>query len=126
MDSPAQETRDLTEKLLAAAFGGPLRLDAGQTVEGRDYVVRFGVLEGPDGAPASVIAKRGRSWGGAYDPDSDDPHNPAWGIFGDWAALQFLNEVAGDAAVAPQFYGGDRNAGLIAIEDLGSGERPDQ
>ena len=126
MESQAQETRELTEQLLAGAFGSPVRLDAGQTVEGRDYVVRFGVLEGPDGAPSSVIAKRGRSWGGHYDPDSDDPHNPAWGLFGDWAALQFLSEVAGDAAVAPRFYGGDRNAGLIAIEDLGSGERPDQ
>ncbi len=34
--------------------------------------------------------------------------------------------MAGDDALAPRFYGGDRRAGLIVIEDLGSGDRPDQ
>ncbi len=125
MSSPPEETRTIAEGLLATVCGGPVVLDEGATIEGRDYVFRFAVRDGPASAPGSVIVKRPASWAGRYDPDSGDTHNSAWSLLTDWAGLQFLQEVAEEGLLAPRLYGGDRKAGLIVIEDLGSGERPD-
>jgi hypothetical protein len=120
------ETKSLAEAALSRAFGGAVSLDTGASVAGRDYVIRFTVLDGPGALPPQIIVKRARDWGGAYDPTSTDPRNPAWGLLDDWASLQFLNEVAADDGLAPRFLAGDAEAGLLAIEDLGSGDRPDQ
>lgn len=120
------ETKTCAEAVLAGALGATVRLAPGTNLSGRDHVFRFEVLDGPGGAPASVIVKRSRDWGGTYDPGSTDPRNPAWGLLDDWASLQFLNEVAGDASLAPRFIGGDSQIGLLAIEDLGTGDRPDE
>ena len=60
MTSDLVETTAIAEELLSAALGGPVRLDTAAPVEGRDYVFRFTVLEGPADAPARVIVKRAR------------------------------------------------------------------
>ncbi len=125
MTSEAEATKSITERLLSDAFRGAVRLDDGTAVEGRDYVLRFNVQDGPAAMPERVISKRARSWGMPYDPDSPDPNNPAHGLLADWTGLELLSQVAGDAEIAPRFYGGDRALGLIVIEDLGTGDRPD-
>lgn len=125
MTSESQATKAHTERLLTDAFGGAVRLDDGESVEDRRYVWRFKVLDGPSHAPASVICKGTRDWGVPYDPDSTSPYNPAHGLLADWAGLELLSQVAGDEQIAPQIYAGDRALGLIVIEDLGVGERPD-
>lgn len=122
----ADETKPIAERVLASTFGGPIQRGAGTNLAGREHVFRFEVLDGPAAAPPSVVIKRARTWPGVYDPASTDPANPAWSLLDDWASLQLLTDVAGDVALAPRFIGGDKHVGLIAIEDLGSGERPDQ
>ena len=122
----ADETKTIAEAVLARTFGKPVLLGAGTNLAAREHVFRFEVLDGPAAVPASVIVKQARSWPGVYDPASVDPSNPAWGLLAEWTTLQFLSEVASDVKFAPRFLGGDKQAGLIAIEDLGSGDRPDQ
>jgi hypothetical protein len=58
-----QDTKQLTEQLLAATFHGSIQLDAGSPIANRDHVFRFTVVDGPATAPASVIVKRAREWG---------------------------------------------------------------
>jgi hypothetical protein len=60
-----------------------------------------------------------------YDPDAAEYAGTAWLLFNDWAGLQFLTEVGGSLPPAPRFYAGDRQAGLIVLEDLGDGESLD-
>ena len=64
---------------------------------------------------SSVIVKQVR-------PEGYDPENPAapdtQRFFSDWAGAQFVSEVC-RAPHGPHFYGGDRRAGFIVLEDLG-------
>lgn len=121
-----QDTKQLAEQLLMEIFHEPVQLDTGVALANRSHVLRFSVLEGPSSAPASIVVKRPRDWGGPYDPNSTDPHNPARYLLREWAGLLFLQQVAGDANPAPRLYGGNRQYGMVILEDLGSGVRPDQ
>jgi len=111
------------ERLLFDALGGRVRLSAETPLGGgdRSTVSRFQILDGPAGAPASVVIKRALATGTeSYDPAIAGT-GPAWRLFNDWAALQFLNEVAGDAALAPRVLAGDWGTGVLVLEDLRSG-----
>jgi hypothetical protein len=66
-----------------------------------------------------VVLKRARVED--YRPEDADSW-PAQGLFRDWAGLQFLGETAGEVTGCPRFYGGDRDAGFVLMEDLGTGE----
>src|SRR5262245_29225436 len=115
------------EKLLSERFGGEVRLSSAEDLGGSDRskVSRFRVLEGPQSAPQSVIVKQAVAVGReVYDPDK--PGGPAWRLFNEWAGLQFLTETSDGASPTPQFYAGDREQGLLAIEDLGACKRLDQ
>jgi Phosphotransferase enzyme family len=117
---------DIIEKLLSERFEGHVRLDAAENIRvgGRSKVSRYQILAGPQGAPESVIIKQAVAVGReVYDPEL--PGGPAWRLFNEWAGLQFLTETSGGAMQTPRFYAGDRNHGLIALEDLGAGERLD-
>jgi hypothetical protein len=111
----------VVEKLLSERFEGKVRLDAAEEIRsgGRSKVSRYRVLEGPRGAPKSVIVKQvvavERE---VYNPDS--PDGPAWRLFNEWAGLRFLTEISGGASPTPRFYAGDRDHGLLALEDLGA------
>ena len=125
--SNPEAIRVIAERVLSAAFGGAVQLDAGEALRERTHVWRCMVLNGPAGVPASVIVKRARSWDGtAYEPDSTEPRSAAAHFFNDWAGLQLLSQAAGADKIAPRFYGGDRAAGIFVIEDLGEGSSPDQ
>ncbi|MCI0660105.1 MAG: aminoglycoside phosphotransferase family protein [Acidobacteria bacterium] len=73
----------------------------------------------------SVIVKKAVAVGHeVYNPELAD--GPAWRLFNEWAGLQFLTETSDGASPTPRFYAGDRDQGLIALEDLGAGKRLDQ
>ena len=117
---------DAAEGVLTRAWGRPVRLAVGETegLSGRTHVHRARVTKGQGDAPGSVIVKQPRSWDGAvYDPNRAG--GPASTFLSEWAALELLTEVAGDAPVGPRFYGGDRAAGVMVMEDLGAGSRLD-
>ena len=123
---PEPETVNIATSLLADAFGGSVYLGKGEDLGGspRSRVYRFAVVDGPATMPASVIVKQAHSTTDAvFDPDS--PRMPAWTLFNDWAALQFLSQAVPDGAPVPRFYAGDRTRGLFIMEDLGRGERLD-
>jgi hypothetical protein len=111
----------VVEKLLSERFEGEVRLDAAEEIRsgGRSKVSRYHVLEGPQCAPKSVIVKQAVAVGReVYNPDL--PDGPAWRLFNEWAGLRFLTETSDGASPTPRFYAGDRDHGLIALEDLGA------
>lgn len=123
------ETIALTERILEASLGSVVRLATAPRLDGSDrsYVFRLQLLEGPPHAPTSVIVKRAAVRDDeTYDPNAAAFPAPAWRLFNDWAGLQFLSHVAPSDPLAPRLYGGDPNAGLIVLEDLGTGETLDQ
>lgn len=87
-------------------------------------VIRCQVTEGPSELPSTVIAKKVREHGskeGPYLPDSPCNPNNAHGFFTDWSSLALFNQIGTDLSLLPFFYGGDREAGVIVMEDLGDG-----
>lgn len=124
---PSPELIVTAQRILSQHFGAPIRLGAGEDLHGgtRALVYRFPVLDGPASAPPTLIVKQARSTSKAvYHPDSATM--PAWTFLNEWASLEFLNNLAPEAAFAPRFYGGDRASGVIIMEDLGYGQRFDQ
>lgn len=121
-----EETIEIAEAILAKTWDGKVRLTGGEGLGGSDRsnVYRFAVETGLAEAPASVVVKQAAARGDeTYDPDAVG--GPAWRLFNDWAGLQFLTEAGGGEIPAPRFYGGDRDAGLIVLEDLGQGRQLD-
>ena len=65
-----------------------------------------------------------------HDPDfiaiiaGNEIPNPAHWLFNDWAASEFLNNVPSAIPFSPLLYGGNKDYGLIVLEDLGDGVRP--
>ena len=118
----------IAEKILAERFGGTVKLVAEKDGLGgsdRSNVFRCKISDAPSGAPESVIVKQAVARGDeTYDIDSPE-WGPAWRLFNDWAGLQFLSDVSDGNSPAPNFYGGDRESGIIVIEDLGNGKRLD-
>ena len=121
------EMKERAERVLCARFGDGVRLDGGENLGGSDrsYTYRYVVVDGPDQVPASAVVKKARSWdeGKVYDPDVAE--DPAAGLFNDWAGLDFLTEISEGMSSAPECYGGDREAGLFVMQDMGSPRRLD-
>src|SRR5260370_38607807 len=90
------------ERVLAQTLGGPVRLGKLNDVwvypdESRRTIQRALVLEGPAGAPATVIVKRIHG-GDPYDPEDLRPNGgsygdatAAWRLLCEWAATDFLS-----------------------------------
>ena len=118
-DPTSRVIQDAAERVLSETFGA-IRLDGGTPLDssGRSSLFRFSNLSGSDSTPSSVIVKRAVAMGDeVYDPDQ--PGGPASRLFNEWASLQFLGEMASDPPLAPRLYGGDRNVGILVMEDLG-------
>lgn len=114
------------ERVLATTFGEGVRLGLGdqQGLNNRRYVHRLEVLQGTSELPQSLIIKQARRREDQpYLPDL--PGGPASRFFNEWAGLQFLAQVGGDPPLSPRFYGGDRDAGFLLMEDFGRGTRLD-
>jgi Ser/Thr protein kinase RdoA (MazF antagonist) len=101
-------SRPLTEaeaEAVSAVLGAPVA--AGEVVDERHHVVRVTAADG-----RRAIVKRPRApgdsiWGG-------EPH----GLAVEWAALDVLAGL--DPPVAPRLLGGDEEAGVVVLEDLGT------
>src|SRR5919197_539258 len=110
----------LIERVLANSLGRPVRLGQIERVsepERRNQLLRCHLVDAPSGAPATVMVKRRRP--ADYNPDD----HASWatrGLFRDWAGLQFLTEIGPEVVGSPRFYGGDRAAGFVVMEDLGT------
>ncbi len=115
----------VAEQVLTNSLNGVVRLAAPEPLDAspRSTVYRCAVLAAPHGAPVSIIVKRAGGEGETYNSNATD--GPAVRLFNEWAGLQFLDRLAGDASPAARFYGGDRAAGLVVLEDLGAGGRLD-
>src|SRR5215470_5394410 len=70
------------------------------------------------GLPGSLIVKKAREDRMGYFPDSRATPNAAHELFNDWAAARFLYGLVHDPPLSPRFYAGDREHGLIELEDL--------
>jgi hypothetical protein len=81
----------------------------------RNLLLRCPVLSG--GGPASLIVKQVTT--AAASLHQADPWD-AQRFCRDWAGAQFLSPVQDHAPHSPRFYGGDREAGVIVLEDLGA------
>lgn len=113
----------LAEQILAGAWGGPVSLGGYEEMKGskRLIVYRCAVLQAPDGSPASVIIKHVN-----YEPPRQPGEEPVEItpalIAKDWAGLAFLSELNLAEPLAPRFYGGSIEVGLMVLEDLGGTE----
>ena len=106
------------ERVLAQTWGHEVCLGQGTrlTEPGRrNMILRCSVLSGR--GPASLIVKKVNS-------DAASLHQAdAWDVqrfVSDWAGAQFLSTLQEHAPHSPRFYGGDREAGFILLEDLGA------
>lgn len=123
---PAPSMIARAERLLSDRFDGLVRFGDGIDLSSskRSLVYRFPIVEGSHETPASVIVKVVNPTEKApYDPAIAD--TPAWTLFNEWAALQFLQQVPGADGLAPRLYAADKTAGMLIIEDLGEGRHLD-
>jgi ankyrin repeat protein len=107
------------ERTLSASLGGDVRVGSVvRTSEAtrRNQLLRCALAAAPAGAPGTVMVKRRR-------PADYDPENHASfatrGLYRDWAGLEFLTGIGAELVGSPRFYGGDRAAGFVVMEDLG-------
>ena len=116
----------IAEQALTKTFENEIRLEVGEKegLSERTHVHRLKVVRGPTTVPQFLIMKQARhSKDQPYDPNALG--GPASRLFNEWAGLQFLCEVCEDPLPAPRFYGGDRTAGIIIMEDFGTDTRLD-
>lgn len=108
----------VAERLLTDVWAGKVRLGEAEMLQS-DKSYRLVVTEAPAGTPTSVVVKRACAEPGLpLNPDAT-AGNPAQPLLEEWAGLAFLNSVLPDKSLVPTFYGGDRAACMIVLEDLG-------
>jgi hypothetical protein len=116
----------VVEELLSELFAGKVRIGPPEplTSSKRSNVNRFFILEGPQHSPKSVIVKQ--TVKGLEVNNTEPTDGPVRKFLNEWAGLRFLTENAGDASPASRFYAGDRERGLLVLEDLGARAHLDQ
>jgi hypothetical protein len=113
------------EALLSRQFDQEAHLVRDRVFPGfKSVAVRCRVEGRVAGLPDSLIVKKAREDRMGYFPDSQATPNAAHELFNDWAAARFLDGLGHDPSLSPRFYAGDREHGLIVLEDLGDGEAP--
>lgn len=117
------ESLEIAMQLLRKTWGRDVVLTADNNLGGSDRSDIFrATVENTD---ESVVIKRVNvAEGETYDPNN--PQGAAFRLFNEWASLHFLDRVADGGAPTPGFIAGDREHGLIVIEDFGDGTRLDQ
>ncbi len=115
------ETVAIAENVLREVFKGDVRLKMETKFDtDRATVLRCRVVKYSSDVPQSVVVKRALTTDGtAFQPNSPDEMVPRF--FNDWAGLEFLSTISGGDSPTAQFYGGDREKGLMVMEDLGDG-----
>ena len=116
----------VAQRLLMEAWGASVMLEHMADLGGsnRSKVGRYAVRSHAATFVETVIIKRVAPMRGeTFAPDA--PGGPAGRLFNEWAGLQFLSEIDAKPTLAPKLYGGDREAGVIVIEDMGGGTQLD-
>ena len=115
---------DQAEEILSRTYGGKVELALGQAtgLGERAHVHRLAVLRGPAELGSGLIMKRPRNRE-RYKPAKPDGQTTRF--LNEWAGLQFLQALCPTAPLAPRLYGGDRQAGILLLEDFGPGSRLD-
>jgi hypothetical protein len=92
-------------------LGAPVTLVPGRRPGGAPKpVLRCHLDPARAGGPETVILK--------HAPATRAGEQPV-GLLNEWAALRFLSELGLDPPLSPAFYGGDPDAGVLLLEDLG-------
>ncbi len=106
----------LIERSLSRSLKYQIRL-AKCTKFKKKRIFRCWVADGPSSLPEVFLVKLARHTDREpYNRESDCVGSPAWKLFNEWAALQFLGEIDSIRTLAPQFIAGDAIQGLIAFE----------
>lgn len=102
-------------KVLSDTFHMPVEIESFVRLSEpnrRNLVLRLMVKNPHNDLPKSVILKHSRRTGKG-DQDSFDRFAQ------DWAGLEFVNTLNTAVAIAPRFYGGNKEHRFIVLEDLG-------
>ena len=108
--------RVAAERILSTALGDRIRINRVicLTEKGRRNLLLRCFIDPISGLPSSFIIKKVEAEN--YDPD--DANWDTRRFFNDWVGSQFLSTIPSKSQHTPHFYGGDRNLGAIAIEDV--------
>jgi hypothetical protein len=106
------------ERLLSAALGNQIHIHEIEclTEMGRRNLLLRCCINPIDGLPSSFIIKKVEVPSG-YNPDDAKSWDTSR-FFNDWVGSQFLSTISSTFEHSPRFYGGDRNLGLIVLEDV--------
>ncbi|NKB69877.1 MAG: hypothetical protein GKR89_22625 [Candidatus Latescibacteria bacterium] len=116
------ETIEIAKTILSHHFDRHVRLETIDIIRdnSRTKALRCRVVDPFSDIPASVVVKQiSGSEKDVYDVDLTE--GPAARLFNEWAGLEFLDQVVGDISLTPRFYGGNREKGVVVMEDLGAG-----
>jgi hypothetical protein len=103
-----------SEILLSRRFDQDIHLALRNTLTTRkSLVLRCAIIPPASHLPVTIIAKSPL-------PFPDDPFAQRANFVSEWAALSFLDHITPDLPLAPRCYAGDRTAGVLVLEDLGS------
>nr|CAA9257066.1 hypothetical protein AVDCRST_MAG63-2313 [uncultured Armatimonadetes bacterium] len=117
--SAAERLRQAAQTFVRGLWAQDVRLDTADAYRStKSLVLRCRVTEGGLDAPPTIIVKHAR-------PRAEYPLGHVRNLVNDWSACHLLNRVPGDPPLAPQLLGGDLDAGLLVLEDLGYGEGSD-
>lgn len=106
----------LIEKSLSSSLKYEIRL-AKCTKFKKKRIFRCWVADGPSSLPEVFLVKMARhTKREPYNPNQDSVESPAWKLFNEWAALQFLSQIDSNQTICPKFIAGDVFHGLIAFE----------
>jgi hypothetical protein len=128
MNEPSDADRlsvvaNVTTQILSLTFGREIQIRDIERITKEDRnapVSRLFVDEPAAGIPASVIVKQLNLE--SFDWDDTEAW-PVRSFVQDWAGLAFLNAIPAEQGSCPRLYGGNREHGLIVLEDLGHDHR---
>ncbi|MFD1674009.1 hypothetical protein [Alicyclobacillus fodiniaquatilis] len=98
-----EAVQQVVERILANAFACVVHATVTRITdeERRNQVYRCEIQGDHPDLPSSVIVKQALHGNG---------------IFNDWAGVQFLSQLG--VSISPRYFGGDRQTGLLLIEDI--------
>lgn len=105
------------EQVLSTAVGSPIQFTRVERVSegGRRNLLLRCHSSSESGLPPSLMIKKVEA--NLYNPE-DIGSWDTMRFFRDWMGSQFLSTIPGKFKHSPRFYGGDRNSGLIILEDV--------
>ena len=111
----------IAEKLVSDAFGRDIQLAAAEIAgpgTGRAHIIRMRpTVDDPDIPPSVIVKLVNEDY-----PWVSDRTDLFRTFFNEWATYEFFHLLGLAEPIAPRFYGGDVEAGVMIIEDAGSEE----